>query len=39
VPGAAQLVGERDNAGGQALRVMKENYLGHGGTLPGQEPR
>ena len=39
VPGAAQFVGERDDAGGQALRVMEENHFGHGGTLPGQGPR
>jgi hypothetical protein len=39
VPGPAQLVGEGDDAGGQSLCVVEENHFGHGGTLPGQEPR
>jgi hypothetical protein len=29
VPGAAQLLGEGDDAGGQPLRVVEEHYLGH----------
>jgi hypothetical protein len=29
VPGAAQFLGERDDAGGQPLRVVEERYLGH----------
>jgi hypothetical protein len=35
VPGAAQLVGERDDAGGKPLRVVEEHYLGH--RNPSQE--
>src|SRR5579864_327128 len=29
VPGATQLVGDRDDAGGQSLRVVEEHHLGH----------
>jgi hypothetical protein len=29
VAGAAQLVGEGDDAGGQSLRMVEEHYLGH----------
>jgi hypothetical protein len=29
VPGAAQLVGERNDARGQPLRVVEEHYLNH----------
>jgi len=29
VPGAAQLVGEGDDAGGQALRMVEEHHLSH----------
>jgi 4-carboxymuconolactone decarboxylase len=30
VAGAAQLLGEGDDAGGQSLRMVEEHYLGHG---------
>jgi hypothetical protein len=29
VPGVAQLIGERDDTGGQPERVVEEHYLSH----------
>jgi len=31
VPGAVELVGEREAAGGQSLRMVKEQHLSHRG--------
>jgi hypothetical protein len=36
VTGRPQLVGERANSGGQALSVVEEQHIGHGGS-PGGE--
>ena len=33
VPGGPELVGERDDAGSQSLRVVEEQHLGHGGRV------
>jgi hypothetical protein len=38
VAGGAQIVRERAHAGGQALRVVEEENLGHGGFLSGSAP-
>jgi hypothetical protein len=37
VLGSPELVGERDDAGGQSLRVVEEQYLGHGGESSRQD--
>jgi len=37
VPGSPELVGERDNPGSQALRVVEEQHLGHGGECSRQD--
>ena len=37
VPSSPELVGERDNPGSQALRVVEEQHLGHGGECSRQD--
>ena len=37
VPCSPELVGERDNPGSQALRVVEEQHLGHGAECSRQD--